>query len=1198
MARSHTDFRGFRRTAAVLGLAAALVGVSTALTAARQGPAPPSGRADGLEAAARANNLGVARLEQYDYEAAVGEFRRALEAAPDFTLARVNLAIGLFYHGSHAEAAAEARRVIERVPASPQAHYVLGLVGKAANEPDAAAAAYEQVLAVDPHDLGARIGLGQIRLQQRRFEDAAALFASASADEPFNVTAAYNLGVALTRAGRAEEGKAAMEKFQVLRESGYGTNFSNNYLEQGRYAEALVSTGLEPGLVQRGTPAVRFEPVAVDGAPALATVTASGAATPSVTLADLDRDGDLDLVVTGPHGALLRNDAGRLVAWTDSGIPAATLAGASGAVAADYDNDTAPDLVVLGPQGVTLWRQDRPGHFEDRTAAAGLAAVRVSPRTAAMADVDHDGDADLVLGGAGGLALYRNGGMGAFTDVTADARLTLDTPVGAIVPTDIDNRRDLDLLVLTDGSGLRLFRNLREGTFGEQAARFGLDGHAAARTVTVADINKDDGPDVVVGGAVIEAAMSGTAGPLSRRSTAPVPGTTALQALDYDNDGLLDLVALSPAGLHVLRFVGDAWTDVTAAAAPAASWAARRASAGAPVAFAAGDVDGDGDTDLVMAHGSGAVTLAANSDSQGQRSVPVQLTGRVSNRSAVGAKVELRAGSLRQRLETVAATPAPVPADTRFGLGTRTSADVLRVLWPSGVVQAEVLEAASAQGREPLAVTELDRKPSSCPFLYTWNGREFTFVTDFLGGGELGYWVAPGVRSAPDPDEYVRIPTGALAARDGAYELRVTNELEETLYIDRLQLLRVQHPPGTDVFPNEGLRGGPAAPFSLYVTPGTRPVRRALDHAGRDVTERLAQVDRRYVDDLPLLPLRGYAAPHALTLDLGEARPADGRLLLLLTGWTDYAFSSDNVAAAQAGLALQAPSLQVRDVGGAWRTAIDQIGLPVGRPQTVVVDLTGALPSGSREVRILTSMRVYWDEARVATGAALVTPDPHAARVEIRVPGGHVTVSRIEPARADLAWRGFSAEVRPGGTEPPGYDYAQVSPVSPWKEMPGRYTREGDVRDLLGAVDDMFVVSRPGDEIAVIFPATASQGVAPTDAPQSERAAPAAPHAETFLLFAHGYSKEMDINSASPDQALPLPFRTMSQYPYRAPERFPATDAHRRYVEQYNTRVVGRSLPPIEVSAGQAAPAPRGPARAATPAGAPEDPAAPGPAGR
>ena len=132
---------------------------------------------------------------------------------------------------------------------------------------------------------------------------------------------------------------------------------------------------------------------------------------------------------------------------------------------------------------------------------------------------------------------------------------------------------------------------------------------------------------------------------------------------------------------------------------------------------------------------------------------------------------------------------------------------------------------AGTGARRPLSFTELDRKPSSCPFLYTWNGERFEFVTDFLGGGEIGYWVAPGVRSTARSRRVRPHPPGALVrAEDGRYELRVTNELEETVYLDRVQLLTRDAPAGTEVFPNEGLRGGEPAPFSLFVVRDARPV--------------------------------------------------------------------------------------------------------------------------------------------------------------------------------------------------------------------------------------------------------------------------------------------------------------------------------------------------------------------------------------
>jgi len=182
-------------------------------------------------------------------------------------------------------------------------------------------------------------------------------------------------------------------------------------------------------------------------------------------------------------------------------------------------------------------------------------------------------------------------------------------------------------------------------------------------------------------------------------------------------------------------------------------------------------------------------------------------------------------------------------------------------------------------------------------------------------------------------------------------------------------------------------------------------------------------------------------------------------------------------------------------------------------------------------LRLVTSMRVYWDRISVADADAL-QPRPVV----------------LEPQQADLHWRGFSAEISPDGREPFGYDYSRVTPRSPWKLMPGRYTREGDVRELVMKSDDMFVVAKPGDEIAVSFDAS------------SARPLPAG-WSRTFLLKADGFSKEMDLNSASPDHVEPLPFHHMSEYPYTPMERYPDSPAYRQYRAQYNTRRIVSAIP-------------------------------------
>jgi hypothetical protein len=1044
------------------------------------------------------------------------------------------------------------------------------------------------VLKIDPSDVGANVNLAQLYMQQRKYPEALALLRTATESEPYNVTAAYNLAISLLRSGQREEGQRTMQRFQSLRDSNYGTVIGLNYLEQGRYSEAIASTGAEAGLVETATPDVRFVDSTDGSLPKQGGQRPSGSPLPafgrgfnaseigedarreiaasfgSVTLLDYDGDLDLDLFEAGPSGRrLYRNDGGKFIDVTDgSGLAGASQGAiATGAVAGDYNNDGRADLFVLGFGGLSLYRNEGGGKFADVTASASIPAYPHLAISTAFVDIDHDGDLDIFIAGLADLAkpataargadalirfpddfagapnlLLRNDGNGKFTDITATAQVAgkLGRAV-AVVPTDYDNRRDIDLLVVNYGAAPTLFRNLRDGTFSDVADGVGMNAKGNFTCVGAGDVNKDGFTDFFFGrgdGPGLFAMSDGRGRFLTRDAPPVTERASAAQFLDYDNDGLIDLVAISGGGLRVVRNLGDRWSDVSEQAA------LRAPLAGHCRSFASADTDGDGDIDLIARFATHEMKAARNDGGNRNHSLRVSLTARVSNRSSVASKIETRAGSLHQKLETYAASPAPAPDDLVFGLGARTGVDAVRVLWPAGIVQAETEIARLAKRQSPVAasltITEIDRKPSSCPYLYTWNGERFEFITDFMGGGEMGYWVAPGVRNHPDPDEYVRIRGDRLKPRDGRYEVRVTNELEEALFVDHLQLIAVAHPSGTEVFPNEGLTGPPHPPFKLYVTRDARPPASAADDHGHDVLDRVAHLDRKYPDDFQLRSIRGYAEEHALTLGLGAT--AGGRTLLLLTGWTDYAFSSDNVAAHQAGLGMKPPALQVKDDRGEWKTIIEDIGIPVGRPQTIVVDLTGRLPKASREVRIVTNMRIYWDQILVDSSEG----------------GSPFEMTRLEATKSELRWRGFSAEVTPDGREPFGYDYDRVSLTSPWKVMPGRYTREGDVRELLLRTDDMFVISRPGDEIAVSFDAGRLRPL-----PRG--------WTRTFLLYADGYSKEMDINSATPDAVGPLPFHGMKSYPYEAPESYPMTRARRDYIARYNTRVVAAPISRVEL---------------------------------
>jgi Tfp pilus assembly protein PilF len=1079
------------------------------------------------EEAYRLNNVGVARLEQFDHDAAALAFRQALERDSTLAMARINLAIALLQSSRLDEAERELRTALGSDPGSAHANYVLGVVLRQRNRPDEAAFAFARVAQIDPRDGGTAVNLGQIALEQRDYGGAVAQFTRALEVEPYNITAAYGLATALIRAGQIEDGAAAMARFEELRKSAYGTVLSQSYLEQGRYAEARVSTGAEPTLVDRSTPAVRF----ADATEALG-IQPDGPCS-SHALDDLDRDGDLDLVaLCGERLRILTNTGGAFAVHAEIGFsgtaPRLSAAG-------DFDNDGATDLFIAGEPTHRLVMQAPDGTFADRTAEMLIPPTTGAAQAMAVADLDHDGDLDVLVGS--GVQFLRNNGNRTFTDATVAAGFAAATkPVGAIVATDFDDRRDVDVLVVSAGAAPVLYRNLRDGRFRDVAADVGLSRAEAYTAIAIGDINKDLWPDLFLGRqdspGLFAVSRSADRVDIVEGPDETAEATAAMLA-DYDRDGLLDLIVVTPGGPRAWRQIGEGWLDVSEHVFPPAL----RQSGDRLVSLAIGDLDGDADADLVVRHASGRLRVLRSDDSEGNRSVPVRLAARVSNRSAIGAKIDVRAGALRQRLEVIRSAPSVAPADLVFGLGRRPAADVVRVLWPAGILQAEI-----APG-EPLLITELDRKPSSCPYLYTWNGSHFEFVTDFLGGGEMGLWLPPqpsqhaGDRalfqpptwSQPDADEYVRIRQDQLRPLNGSYEIRVTNELEEATFIDRLELVAIDHGRGVSVYPDEGLTATPKA-FRLFTVADRRPPVRAVDDHGHDVVDAVSSVDRRYPDDFPLSHIRGYAETHSLTLDFGAGSDPD---VLLLTGWTDYAFSSDNVAAYQAGIGMRPPSLQVKDGAGVWRTVIEDMGFPVGRPQTMTVDVSGRFLSSSRDVRIVTNMRIYWDQIL----AGRVEPSP-------------VRLTRRRPDAADHRRRGFSAAVSPDGRDPVGFDYTRVSATAPWKVPAGAYTREGDVGPLVVETDNHFVVSMPGDQLALSWNVNAFPPLA-------------ADQTRTFLLHAVGFSKEMNPRSATPDRLEPLPFHGMARYPYDSADAAPSTPAHRDYLRFYQTRVVKKPVPSL-----------------------------------
>jgi hypothetical protein len=487
--------------------------------------------------------------------------------------------------------------------------------------------------------------------------------------------------------------------------------------------------------------------------------------------------------------------------------------------------------------------------------------------------------------------------------------------------------------------------------------------------------------------------------------------------------------------------------------------------------------------------------------------------------------VEIKTGTVSQQF-VVGVPSGPVampPLRIHVGLAENAKVDWLRIIWPDGVLQAEMEVAADRVVR----IEELPRKVSSCPHLFAWDGARWQFVADFGGVGGLGYLVAPGVYAPPDPTEYLPLPH--LEPLDGQYVVQVVEPLEEVVYLDEVKLLAVDHPVGTEVFPNEMMAiNAPPPPFEVFCTKQAIDPVRAVDHRGMDVTEQVLRVDRRYAGATDLDDrFTGIAKDHFVELDFGDRLKdvsPDARLIVLLYGWVEYGYSSTNFAAGQAGVRPKAPSIHVWR-GGQWVELFHEVGYPAGLQHLMTLDVTRKILPGDQRVRISSNMEIYWD--RICLAAPLADAP--------------LAIKEVAARSADLHFLGYPREYSPDGRQPNLYDYSNLDRSLAWKLMDGDYTRFGEVAELLSEADDCFVIMGPGEEVTLRFPAEAFGPV-----PAGRR--------RTFLLKTDSYCKDMDPHTAYPDTVGPLPFHAMSGYPYGPGERYPDTEKTRKYRQQFNTR--------------------------------------------
>jgi Flp pilus assembly protein TadD len=1152
MARFSARTASFVTAGALFVCAVAVFSLRSRSARAQEQPAASAptaqSNAAGSTDALRFNTLGVAYMNQQKFADAQKNFQQSLAADPKFAVARLNLGVAFLSQQKLEAARSALEEAARQLPQDPYAWYNLGLVYKDSTETEKGIAAFQHVTEITPEADGFYF-VGYLQSQVQHYDDAIAAFQKALAAYPFHASAEFGLARAYQRKGDAAAAREHLARFQKITTEHLGTPFGAGYGDQGRYS--LAELARSPAASAPLAIKITFKEQPLVAAATSGSTALSGASTGACFI-DYDGDGkpDLFLVSATSDGAsrLLHNLGGGRFADVTQAVGLALNGSGLGCAAGDFDNDGHTDLAVCLSDGVHLLRNNTgdkgDGKFADVTQAVGIRREKGCVGVT-FVDYDHDGDLDLYvtnLPTAGASrettahnVLWRNNGNSTFTDVSEETALNFDATGAGLVTTDFNNDRAIDFVFAGGTAGASIYLNPREGKFTPSAAiDFKKENLPPAVGVIAFDFDKDGWMDLAfthAGAPGISLWRNVEGKRLERVKLPDIPWERGwgIAAIDYDNDGWLDLIAAgetaSGGELRVLRNLGTGgWADVTKEVHLDAVKLAQ------PRAIAVADIAGDGNPDLVVTQLGGAPLLLRSEGPNQHAWMSIDLKALNDNKSAIGTKVELYAGALYQKWEVAGASGylGQNSPSILAGLDTEKNAEVVRLLWPTGVPQDEINLAA----RKVQNIAELDRRGSSCPVLFSWNGHEYEFIADMIGPGVVGHWVAPDERDVPDPDEYLKVAARSVRPRNGLLSFRFMEPMEETVYLDQVRLLAIDHPAAYDVYPNERFVSAPPFPeFRVIATQGAHPPVGAWDDHGTDVLPLIAKHDRKYVTSFEGLPFAGFAKLHYVELDLG-AWDADEPLRLILDGYTDYFTATSMYSAYQAGIKVIAPYVEAQDANGKWVRVVDDMGFPAGLARTMVTDLTGKLPPGTRRIRIVNDLKIYWDAIRIDQ-----TPDT-----------GDTRVSEVPLANAVLDYLGYPREIRLTPASDTTYSYSQRSMTGPYAHAAGNYTRFGDVHDLLSRSDDRFVVFSSGEGVKLDF---------------DPRKLPALPAGwvRDYFFYADGFEKDLDFYAAHAFTVEPLPRHSPLSYPYPDGKEYPADADHQQYQLDYNTRQRSDRLP-------------------------------------